>query len=64
MVSLFNIYLSLDFPDGSPINPVAPPKRKIGLIPKRLSLIIVMIEIKFPKCRESAVGSNPTYAEN
>lgn len=57
-----SILLSFVLPDGSPINPVAPPTRRIGLMPKRLNRTIVRIEIKFPRCNESAVGSNPAYA--
>lgn len=45
-------------PLGSPINPVAPPNKKIGLKPTSLcSLAIIIMDTKLPKCKESAVGS-------
>ena len=47
---------------GSPIIPVAPPTRAIGLCPQRWKCAKSIIGTKFPMCNESAVGSNPTYA--
>jgi len=38
----------LDLPLGSPIIPVAPPVRKMGRMPRRLSLFIMMIDTKLP----------------
>ena len=58
-VSIYNNYLSLFLPLGSPIKPVAPPTRKMGFIPFRLSLANMMIETKFPRCNEDEVGSYP-----
>ena len=52
------------FPDGSPICPVAPPIRNIGLKPivdKRIKFIIGK---KFPKWRLSDVGSKPIFKKN
>ena len=44
-------------PLGSPIRPVAPPIMKMGLRPMRLSLVIMRMETRFPRWRESEVGS-------
>jgi len=38
-----------DLPLGSPIKPVAPPTKKIGFSPIRLSRLIIMIDTKLPK---------------
>lgn len=42
-VSFEIIFLSWDFPEGSPIYPVAPPIKKIGLNPNIPNLIIEII---------------------
>src|SRR5690606_5797979 len=52
-------FLSSDFPEGSPIIPVAPPTSAIGLCPKFFRCTNKMIGTKLPICKESEVGSNP-----
>ena len=48
--------------DGSPIIPVAPPTRAIGLWPQFWKCLRIMMLTICPMWRESAVGSMPTYA--
>ena len=52
-------FRSSTFPEGSPIIPVLPPIRAIGVWPYFWNLISPIIAIKFPTCKLGAVGSNP-----
>ena len=54
--------LSDDQPLGSPIIPVAPPNKIIGLIFPFEILSNEIKVIKFPICKLAAVGSKPVYA--
>ena len=54
---------SLFLPDGSPINPVAPPIKPIGFSPNYPNLANINRDNKFPKCKDSAVGSKPQYTD-
>ena len=53
--------LSLSFPLGSPIIPVAPPSRNIGLCPAFSIRTKLRSGMRFPICKLSAVGSKPQY---
>lgn len=53
--------LTISSPEGSPTRPVAPPKSATGLCPQRWNQVSTMMPIKLPKCKLSAVGSNPQY---
>jgi|GEM_PF-3647864 len=52
-------FLSFDFPEGSPIMPVAPPITAIARCPARWKWARPMIGIRFPAWKEGPVGSNP-----
>lgn len=50
------------FPLGSPISPVAPPIKNIGLNFTILcNRAIIIIDTRLPRCKESDVGSYPQY---
>lgn len=55
--------LSADFPLGSPTDPVAPPINATALNPARCQCINAIKVTRFPRCRESAVGSKPVYTD-
>ena len=59
MVSTVIICLMSVRPEGSPIMPVPPPTRAMGLLPAICSLFIRQSAMKWPTWRLSAVGSNP-----
>ena len=48
-----------DRPEGSPIMPVPPPTKAMGLFPASCRRFIRQRAMKWPTCRESAVGSKP-----
>ena len=52
--------LSADLKEGSPIIPVAPPTKAIGLCPANCKCFNIITDTKCPTCKESAVGSIPT----
>ena len=52
---------SADFPEGSPMRPVAPPTSAMTLCPACWKRFSTMIETRFPACSERAEGSKPQY---
>ena len=60
IVSAESKFLSCDFPEGSPIIPVAPPTRANGLCPHLWKWTSNIIGTMFPICKDDAVGSKPT----
>ena len=54
-------FLSSDFPEGSPIIPVAPPTKAMGRCPKFRKCFKMIMGTRLPIWRESAVGSKPIY---
>lgn len=51
-------------PEGSPTRPVAPPSSATGTWPHRWNQASTRMPSRLPRCRLSAVGSNPQYASS